>query len=87
MHQDDEIPLDELTRLQISVARRADELARDCKVRTPLNIHCWLMAESEHIDRSLAASTARVLELEEQLEKYQTIHGQREQVESREEDE
>jgi hypothetical protein len=53
MHQNDEIPADELTQLQLRVARRADELARGNRVVTPMNLHCWLMAEFEHIDRGL----------------------------------
>lgn len=37
----------ELTSLQLRVARRADELARLQRYPTPLNIHCWLQAEVE----------------------------------------
>jgi hypothetical protein len=55
MHQDDENPADELTQLQLRVARRADELARENKVVTPMNLHCWLMAEFEHIDQGLVS--------------------------------
>jgi hypothetical protein len=50
MDQDAESPSDALSQLQLRVARRADELVRDSKVSTPLNLHCWLMAESELID-------------------------------------
>jgi hypothetical protein len=39
--------VDELSRLQLLVARRADEIARDSTISTPLNLHCWLVAESE----------------------------------------
>lgn len=45
-----EMPSDALSRLQLRVARRADELARDTKIVTPLNLHCWMMAESELIE-------------------------------------
>jgi hypothetical protein len=38
---------DLLSHLQLRIARRADELVRDCKVLTPLNLHCWFTAESE----------------------------------------
>jgi hypothetical protein len=50
MDQKDELSSDALSQLQLRVARRADELVRDSKVTTPLNLHCWLMAESELID-------------------------------------
>jgi hypothetical protein len=44
----DVFPLsDELSRLQLRVALRADELVRESSVITPLNLHCWFMAESE----------------------------------------
>jgi hypothetical protein len=52
MDQDAEFPSDELSQLQLLVARRADEFARDSKIVTPLNLHCWIMAESELIDRA-----------------------------------
>jgi hypothetical protein len=51
MHQDDEFAGDAFTQLQLRVARRADELARDTSILTPLNLHCWLMAESELMSR------------------------------------
>jgi hypothetical protein len=47
MDQHDELSSDALSQLQLRVARRADELVRDSKVATPLNLHCWLVAESE----------------------------------------
>jgi len=50
MDPDAEMPSDALSQLQLRVARRADELARDNKIVTPLNLHCWMMAESELID-------------------------------------
>jgi hypothetical protein len=49
MDQHDDLSSDALSQLQLRVARRADELARDSKIATPLNLHCWLMAESELI--------------------------------------
>jgi hypothetical protein len=50
MHQNDELAWDALSQLQLRVARRADELARDSKVSSLPNHHCWLMAESELLD-------------------------------------
>jgi hypothetical protein len=50
MDQHEELPKDALSQMQLRVARRADELARDSKIVTPLNLHCWFMAESELID-------------------------------------
>jgi hypothetical protein len=50
MDQNTELPFDALSQLQLRVARRADELARDSKFVTPLNHLCWFMAESEFID-------------------------------------
>jgi hypothetical protein len=50
MDQDHDFPSDALSQLQLRVARRADELARDSKVATSLNLHCWLAAESELIE-------------------------------------
>jgi hypothetical protein len=47
MEQNDEFPSDALSQLQLRVARRADELARDSKITTPRNLHCWFLAESE----------------------------------------
>jgi hypothetical protein len=47
MEQNDELSSDALAQLQLRVARRADELARDSKLTTPLNLHCWFLAESE----------------------------------------
>ena len=49
MDQNEEFSSDALSQLQLRVARRADELARDGKVTTPLN-RCWFMAESELIE-------------------------------------
>jgi hypothetical protein len=50
MDQNAELPSDALSQLQLRIARRADELALDSKIVTPLNLHCWIMAESELID-------------------------------------
>jgi hypothetical protein len=50
MDLEDELSADALSHLQLRVARRADELVRESKVATPMNLHCWLMAESEMID-------------------------------------
>jgi hypothetical protein len=50
MDQSVEIPTDELSQLQLRVARRADELARDGNMGASLGLHCWLLAESELID-------------------------------------
>jgi hypothetical protein len=47
MNEDAELQSEPLSQLQLRIARRADELARDSKVVTPLNLHCWLTAESE----------------------------------------
>jgi hypothetical protein len=47
MDQDVELPSDELSQLQLRVARRADEIVRDSAFVTPLNLHCWFMAEYE----------------------------------------
>jgi hypothetical protein len=44
---------DELLTLQLRVARRADELAVARKTPTALNLHCWLMAETEVLGRDL----------------------------------
>ena len=44
---------DELLELQLRVARRADELATARKTQTALNLHCWLMAETEVLGRTL----------------------------------
>lgn len=41
-----ESPLDDLTRLQLRVARRADEIAQAHCSRY-FNVHCWLLAEAE----------------------------------------
>jgi hypothetical protein len=49
MNQAMEVPADALSQLQLRIAQRADELARECEVVTPLNLHCWLMAEIELI--------------------------------------
>lgn len=38
---------DPLFSLQLRVARRADELRRNPQVSPSLNLHCWLLAESE----------------------------------------
>jgi hypothetical protein len=38
---------DALSQLQLRIAQRADELVQDSKVLTPLNLHCWFIAESE----------------------------------------
>jgi hypothetical protein len=50
MDQNFELPSDALSQLQLRVARRADELARDSNASTTLNHHCWFMAESELLD-------------------------------------
>jgi hypothetical protein len=46
-----EPPLDELARLQLRVARRADEIAKTHCSRY-LNVHCWLLAEAEVLKSS-----------------------------------
>jgi hypothetical protein len=38
---------DPLSQLEWRVARRADEIAHARKVEAPLNLHCWLVAETE----------------------------------------
>lgn len=45
---------DELTLLQLRVARRADEIARELPIQTSLNLHCWLIAETEMINNENA---------------------------------
>jgi hypothetical protein len=42
-----EVPADALSQLQLRIARRADELARNSDVVTPRNSHCWFLAETE----------------------------------------
>ena len=42
-----EPPLDELSQLQLRVARRADEIAWASRLASGLNLHCWLLAEAE----------------------------------------
>jgi hypothetical protein len=44
---------DALLELQLRVARRADELAQAQQAGTPLNLHCWLVAEAEVLDRRI----------------------------------
>ena len=46
-------PTDALTEIELRVARRADELARERETHTPLDLDCWLLAEAE-ILRTLA---------------------------------
>jgi hypothetical protein len=43
---------DELSMLELRIARRADELVSHNRFATPLNLHCWFMAESEIIGRA-----------------------------------
>jgi hypothetical protein len=38
---------DRLLELKLRVARRADEIARARRIEQPLNLHCWLLAETE----------------------------------------
>jgi hypothetical protein len=45
---------DALLELQLSVARRADELARTQKPGTSMNLHCWLLAEAEILGAEIA---------------------------------
>jgi hypothetical protein len=40
-------PTDLLSQLEWRVARRADEIARARNLDAPLNLHCWLVAETE----------------------------------------
>lgn len=40
-------PADTLLELELRVARRADELARQAPDEKPLNLECWLQAEAE----------------------------------------
>jgi hypothetical protein len=39
--------IDPLSQLEWRVARRADEIARARHIDAPLNLHCWLVAETE----------------------------------------
>jgi hypothetical protein len=39
--------LDELSQFELSVARRADEIAHADGNQTIFNLHCWLLAETE----------------------------------------
>ena len=43
---------DPLSELEMRIARRADELAREHRLTTSLNLHCWLVAEAEIIGRN-----------------------------------
>lgn len=60
--QDDEldqsvgIAVDPLLDLELRVARRADELARDLPQATQLNLHCWLCAEREVFGAEMGAA-------------------------------
>jgi hypothetical protein len=40
--------------LQLRIARRADEFARDRFAPRGLNLHCWLLAEREILSGELA---------------------------------
>jgi hypothetical protein len=53
---------DPLSQLEWRVARRADEIAHARKVEAPLNLHCWLVAETEvwgEFNRRYRLATAR----------------------------
>jgi len=45
-----------LFELQLRVARRADELAQADGSKTLLNLHCWLVAEAEILNKRLVSS-------------------------------
>jgi hypothetical protein len=50
--------------LQLAIARKADQLARERCAPAGLNLHCWLLAEAEvlggsGIDTLAAASSGR----------------------------
>jgi hypothetical protein len=47
---------DELFELQLSVARRADKLARTREKGASLNLHCWLIAEMEVLGTEIDVS-------------------------------
>ncbi len=38
---------DPLLEVELKIARRADEFARHIRPQSPLNLHCWLLAEAE----------------------------------------
>jgi hypothetical protein len=50
----DERPDDTLLDLQLRIARRADEIARSQKSPSSESSHCWLLAESEVLERESA---------------------------------
>jgi hypothetical protein len=49
-----ELPDDTLLELQLRVARRADEIARSQKSFSSESSHCWLLAETEVLERESA---------------------------------
>jgi hypothetical protein len=52
------IPADPLTEIELRIARRADELARECEVHTSMDLQCWLRAEAEILRSSKDVSFA-----------------------------
>lgn len=51
---------DLLSKMQLRVAQRADEIARGRATRTSLNLDCWLIAEAEFFREALAISPNRL---------------------------
>jgi hypothetical protein len=54
-----ELPTDELSLLELDIARRADEIARDRQIESSLNLHCWLVAETEVLARNAKIDRSR----------------------------
>ena len=57
-------PTGALLDLQLRVARRADELARTRESPTLLNLHCWMLAETEifNVESPLNGALPRIHE-------------------------
>jgi hypothetical protein len=50
---------DPLLRLELDIARRADEIARESRLGSSLNLHCWLVAETEVLARDAVQGASR----------------------------
>lgn len=62
------VPLDELSALQLRVARRADQLVTTSSYGTASNFHCWFLAEAEiwkAMGREIALAGSGSLALDE----------------------
>lgn len=59
MYPSTELPVDILSQLELQIARRADEIARDRQAESSISLDCWLLAETEVFGEDVSRDVPR----------------------------